>query len=360
MAKKRRSKNNDNAIGGGCLALIALGVAVSGAVEFTRQNPIPAVLILFLIILVTIMLISRSRPRSIGGLTSVPVKNYENLPKLEKPAGYVYVIRDRKYRKYKIGRTVNPNSRLRDIQRNEVGILEYVYLMRTNDATHTERNLHERYAKFRIRKDREWFELGESQLQDLRNLISPKQNERGESSIWIAASASLLLSLFIVFGIISNLDEPPGSSSANQASLPRNTVTPRSTVTRKTPVPRSYVTRNAVARTDTATTSKTATATYTASSTPTITVAKPTMLYIRYFRDGSSGARVRSCPGITDCSVIAGLKSGNTILSPEKTLGEEVQGSNIWYRFSFNDSPGFVHCSTVTEEKQASYTVPAC
>lgn len=337
MAKKRRSKDNDQAIGCGCLALIALAVAVNEAIEFVQQNPIPAALILFLIILVVIMGISHSQPLRFEGLTNVPAKNYQNLPKLEYPAGYVYVIKDSKYHKYKIGRTINPKSRLRDIQRNEVGQLEYIYLVRTDDAKSTEKNFHERYAQFRIRKDREWFELGESQLQDIRNLVLPKQSERRVSPIWAGVSASLLLSASIVIGITVFFPSTPSSQQATKH--PHH-------------APRYYTKHPRATRTATVTphNTNTAFATQTASPKPTLTVTNSTALNIRYFRDGSSGARVRSCPGITDCSVIGGLKSGRVIQALEKTIGEEVHGSKIWFRFVFNDSSGFVHSSTVTEE----------
>lgn len=337
--------DNDRAIGCGCTALIALAIAVSEAIEFMHQNPIPAALILFLVILVIIMVASHSQPLRYENLTNAPVKNYQNLPKLEYPAGYVYVIKDSKYHKYKIGRTINPKSRLRDIQRNEVGQLEYIYLVRTDDAKSTEKNFHERYAQFRIRKDREWFELGQSQLQDIRNLVSPKQSERRVSSIWAGVSASLLLSASIVIGITVFFPSTPSSQQATKVNTQQATKHPHH-------APRYYTKHPTATRTATATpyNTNTAFATQTASPKPTLIVTNSTALNIRFFQDGSSGARVRSCPGITDCSVIGGLKSGSVIQALEKTIGEEVHGSKIWFRFVFNDSPGFVHSSTVTEE----------
>ena len=298
------------------------------------------------------MVISRSKPRSFEGLTNVSVKNYQNLPKLENPAGYVYVIKDNRYHKFKIGRTINPKSRLRDIQRNEVGQLEYIHLVRTEDAKATEKNLHERYAKFRIRKDREWFELGESQLQDILNLVSPKQSKRGDSSNSVGVSASLLLSLFVVIGITAHFARTPNSPRANQAFLPRDTYTPP-----------SYTKRPTATRTVTATQTASPTSTHTASATESNTVIRtstatatmiasptPTLnpLYVRNFQDGSS-ARVRSCAGTERCRIIGGIRSGDIIRSPEYIIGEAVNGNKQWIRFRFNDDYGYIHSSLVTD-----------
>ena len=110
-------------------------------------------------------------------LRVVPYGKYENLPKLRQPEGYVYVIKDTKFLKYKIGFTIHPKQRIKDIQRNEVGKLEYIHIVRTDDARATEQYLHAQYSHVRIRSN--WFKLNKAQLREIRALGAPPARDGG-------------------------------------------------------------------------------------------------------------------------------------------------------------------------------------
>ncbi len=100
-----------------------------------------------------------------------PIHNYEHLPRLREPAGYVYVIRDRNSRNYKIGYTRrNPKYRIEELSvtmSGELRNLEYVHIIKTNDAERTEKYWHDQFNNVRIRPDWEWFRLNGSQLQQI-------------------------------------------------------------------------------------------------------------------------------------------------------------------------------------------------
>lgn len=103
------------------------------------------------------------------GLSNVSAKNYQNLPRLEHPAGYVYIIQDVEVSKaYKIGRTNHPKRRL-----NRFGVelpfkTEVIHILRTDNAVEAEKRLHEKYA--RRHKRGEWFDLSEEQLEEIRQM----------------------------------------------------------------------------------------------------------------------------------------------------------------------------------------------
>ncbi len=100
---------------------------------------------------------------------NVSTHNYKTLPKLEAPAGYVYVIQDVSHtRQYKIGRTNHPATRL-----NQFGVqlpfeTEVVAILRTTDASALEQELHQHYAAQRTRG--EWFELTDADIQEIRSI----------------------------------------------------------------------------------------------------------------------------------------------------------------------------------------------
>ena len=111
-------------------------------------------------------------------LRDVPVDNYENLPKLWQPEGYVYVIKDLKSGNYKIGYASDLQHRIRKLQETASGELKYVHIVRSNDARATEQYLHAKYNSVRIRPDWEWFRLNKTQLREIRDLGAPPK--RGE------------------------------------------------------------------------------------------------------------------------------------------------------------------------------------
>ena len=89
-----------------------------------------------------------------------------DLPPLTHPAGYIYVIQDTEFSKrYKIGRTNNPERRLNEIRAILPGRSEIVAIVDTQDAPALEWQLHARYAA--SRKRGEWFDLSDSQVREI-------------------------------------------------------------------------------------------------------------------------------------------------------------------------------------------------
>ena len=78
----------------------------------------------------------------------------------EPRAGYVYLFKDR-YGLYKIGRSLNPWQRAKDISQPNY-LIRVICTLKTNDAFLLERELHERFADKRV--EGEWFELDEADV----------------------------------------------------------------------------------------------------------------------------------------------------------------------------------------------------
>jgi len=98
---------------------------------------------------------------------NVSIHNYEHLPKLEAPEGYVYVIQDVGHtRQCQFGYTNHPAASLYLFN----GFLEtrVVAILKTNNAPALEQELHEHYADQRTRG--EWFELTDRQIQEIRSI----------------------------------------------------------------------------------------------------------------------------------------------------------------------------------------------
>ena len=108
-------------------------------------------------------------PNEILDQLNVSTVNYVELPKLEHPEGYVYVIQDISHTKrYKIGRTSHPATRI-----NSFGVelpfeTEIVAILRTTNAVDLERDLHNQFATSRTQG--EWFDLTGAQVREICNL----------------------------------------------------------------------------------------------------------------------------------------------------------------------------------------------
>ena len=139
------------------IALLALGVAWrrgGGKLALAATG-----FVIALALLALIMTSAVKPPRCEFG-------NPVDLPKLPHPAGYVYVIHDTEYSKsYKIGRTINPSSRISDIRNILPGESDIVAIIDTQDAPTLEWQLHQRYAD--SRKRGEWFALNDTQVREI-------------------------------------------------------------------------------------------------------------------------------------------------------------------------------------------------
>ena len=104
-----------------------------------------------------------------GFRSNVSTHRYKDLPKLKDPAGYVYLIKEVDFSgQYKIGRTIDPKSRLKQVDLKTPGETMVIALLKTEDAKVLERRLHQKYAS--KRKRGEWFDLTDKQVQEIRNM----------------------------------------------------------------------------------------------------------------------------------------------------------------------------------------------
>ena len=100
---------------------------------------------------------------------NVPVHSYKDLPKLQAPAGYVYVIRDINHsQNFKIGRTNHPETRMNNFGVKLPFKTEVIAILKTDDAKELEQHLHRKFAM--QHKRGEWFDLTGSQLRQIRNM----------------------------------------------------------------------------------------------------------------------------------------------------------------------------------------------
>lgn len=89
-----------------------------------------------------------------------------DLPKLEHPAGYVYVIHDSEFsQRYKIGRTRDPATRMKAIYNILPGESDIVAIIKTADALELEKRLHDRFARQWMRG--EWFALDRQHVMEI-------------------------------------------------------------------------------------------------------------------------------------------------------------------------------------------------
>lgn len=82
--------------------------------------------------------------------------------------GYVYLLREANGTHYKIGRTRNPENRLRTFSVKLPFQVEYDHLIQTDDMYALEAELHQRFAHCRV--DGEWFALTPDEVAHIRGL----------------------------------------------------------------------------------------------------------------------------------------------------------------------------------------------
>ena len=172
--KRRKSDKISNI---GCIRLFVIALVVYGFASDLYEQIVAEgwgtdagrVVILVVFGVLLIGFISLIRKASGGETQNLSLKNYQNLPRLEAPAGYVYVIQDVSHSKqYKIGRTNHPSRRL---NRFDVVLpieTSLIALLESSDAAALEKRLHLRYGKQHTRG--EWFNLTPDQLKAIRSL----------------------------------------------------------------------------------------------------------------------------------------------------------------------------------------------
>ena len=100
-------------------------------------------------------------------MISLAPQDYESLPALESPAGYICVIRDIDRDRYRIEATRSPRALIDAVvaeEQRSFGI-ELVSLLRTDDLAASEAEL---YARHHARLSSDWLELDALQLEELR------------------------------------------------------------------------------------------------------------------------------------------------------------------------------------------------
>ena len=118
-----------------------------------------------------VMLVDGGKSKKKGPITKqlISGKNYKNLPKLEDPAGYVYLLKDVSHTgQYKIGRTNHPATRLGNFGVKLPIETTPILILKTNNAKTLENKLHKQYSSYR--RLGEWFELTDDQVSKIRQI----------------------------------------------------------------------------------------------------------------------------------------------------------------------------------------------
>lgn len=263
--------------------------------------------------------------------------NWEALPKLDEPAGYVYVIQDVSNTwQYKIGRTNYPKRRI-----NRFGVTlpfetEVVAILQTEDAAALERELHQHFANDRRRG--EWFDLTEAQVQQIRHWDTG-----------ISASPGYESSRYG--------DEPPPDVFESQHQIKFNEAETKNQgkFTWKSGCLVAFVLLLIIAyapesfdalRTGASRSASRSTDTTRLSATPTAN----SYFYVTT-RDNKS-ARIRSCPRTTnECQIVGGLQPSARIRSYGRVSGERINGSVRWIEIRHNGKTAYIHSSLVSPNR---------
>ena len=288
-------------------------------------------------------------------LKQVPVRNYKKLPRLKPPAGYVCLIRDMDYGRYKIERMNHPAADLEDLTAALPFKTQIAYIAKTNDAAASERYLHQRYARHAARG--EWFDLNDAQLREIRRLKSsrPRGGDRQEEA---DLGSEEPLPAY-------RTEQPPVSlkdliSNSHQAS-PRPAR--QSPATEEAAVGKGCLyffigiiglaalaaalgpnLMNSISPPPTLAKRPTSTST----RRPTATATRVTMtMYV------TTRANVRSCAR-TGCQILGGLNPGDSIQSLRQVNGEKINGNNRWIRFSYQGRTAYIHSSLVSSARSAA------
>ena len=146
----------------GIAAGVMIGTVVSSLVSKSRAfGALAGGAISLIIVLIIALGLSRAVRCDFG--------DPADLPPLQHPAGYIYVIKDTDFSKfYKIGRTSDPSRRLNEFKVILPFETDVIAIIETEDAPTLEWQLHQRYAEQRRRG--EWFSLSAAQVREICNI----------------------------------------------------------------------------------------------------------------------------------------------------------------------------------------------
>lgn len=104
-------------------------------------------------------------------LSLKPSGRYERTPKERVPqAGFVYLLPVSEGR-YKIGKTIDPTSRLETFKLNiPSDMMNYEVIVECSDMDSVEKGLHRRFARKKVKGTKEFFDLDERDVEYIRGL----------------------------------------------------------------------------------------------------------------------------------------------------------------------------------------------
>ena len=302
-------------------------------------------------------------------MQDIPTKDYQLLPALVSPAGYICLIRDVEYQnRFAIIRVQNPS---------EIGAfreklvfntkIEKIFGL-TQGAAKLERMLLQRYAD-----SDDWFTLSPAQLREFGSLTrqpnhgpQPPRNPPKSKRAWrnlatlvlVALISFVALSMAQDFGaVIDSIIRSTPVSSAIATKKPSATpVPPSATATSKpstTSAPPSATATDtslpSVTPSATATETSLSSATPSASPEPSATSTQkpepssaPTRQIMVVETRNNLGANARDCPRKT-CAIIVTLRPDVQIQALGQVEGEEVYGSATWVQFEYKGETAYIH-----------------
>ena len=319
---------------------------------------------------------------------------WEALPRLDPPAGYVYLLHSAEVSgRYKIGHTNNLKRRMKELRTGISVEHNLVHFIVTDDSAGLEREFHQRYKM--DRKHREWFDLSPAQVEEICNwdtgLLTPPDygtpsNYPGHSqSIFQYAQQEELLDLYETetwqsaepsdyalapyyprhsqsdYQHVQQQELPElyevGTRQNGEANKSARKLTwkkgclylffllfaaslmPRTDHNSTSRRSSSSARRNeSVVRTPVTTTNRTSAATSTATS------------YVK--TSDNFPANVRACPRTTSqCAVIGRLLPGEAVRQLERVAGEKIGGSNKWIKFRHDGKIAYIHSSVLSASR---------
>ena len=112
----------------------------------------------------------RKRKKAAPNIINLSAERYGNLPELELPAAYLYIVKDSANEKqHLIGTTTSLQETLQQLHKQETGDLSYVIIQQTVDAFARADALRQKYAGRRSKRasTKDWFDLNDSHLSDI-------------------------------------------------------------------------------------------------------------------------------------------------------------------------------------------------
>lgn len=333
--------------------------------------------------------------RSTIGHSYIEKHEWEALPRLEAPAGYVYLLHSAEVSgRYKIGHTNYLKRRIKELSTAISVEHKLVHFIETDDSAELERELHQRYVMHRKRK--EWFDLSPAQVEEIRNwdtgLSTPtdhgtQSNYTGHSqSIFQYAQQEELLDLYETETWQST--EPsdyalapyyPSHSQSDyqyvqQEELPEyyEVGTRQNGEANKSAKKLTWkkgclylffllFAASLMPRTDHNSTSRRSSSSARRNEsvvrTPATTTNRASAATSYVKTSDELPANVRACPRTTSqCAVIGRLLPGEAVRQIERVAGERIAGNENWIKFRHDGKTAYIHSSVLSASRVSTPT----